>query len=73
MYIYACAIEMKNLVFNISTYVSQGFQTLIASVVAPIDASCYGDVMTSLVNNLFSTQSPVEGSCHNFNQPGDVE
>jgi hypothetical protein len=58
VYIHVYVIEMKNLVFNISTYVLQGFQTPLTLVAAPGDASGQDDDMTLWVNNLFITHGP---------------
>ena len=51
--------------------VLQGFETPLALVAAPEDASGQDDASTSWVNNIFNTQSPAGGSGYNSNQPGD--
>jgi hypothetical protein len=72
MYIYACVLQMKNLMVTIPcACVLQGFETPPASVAAPGDGSGQDDASTSWVNNFFNTQSPAGGSGHNSNQPGD--
>jgi hypothetical protein len=63
---------MKNLVVTISCVcVLHCFETPLASVTAPGDASSQDDASTSWVNNIFNIQSLAGGSGYNSNQPDD--
>jgi hypothetical protein len=72
MYIYACVLQIKNLMVTITcACVLQGFETHPAFVAEPEDGSGQDDALASWVNNFFNIQSPDGGSGHNSNQPND--